>query len=75
MGKATGFLEYERIDGPVVSEAQRVGDFREFHGRLSLEEQKKHIEYFIEKGVDAIVIICIDSDGLADSVKRQRMQV
>lgn len=37
-----------------------------------LEEQKKQIEYFIEKGMDAIVIICIDSDGLADTVKKAK---
>lgn len=51
MGKATGFLEYERIDGPVVSEAERVGDFREFHGRLSLEEQKKQAARCMDCGV------------------------
>ncbi len=51
MGKATGFLEYERIDGPVVSEAQRVGDFREFHGRLPLEEQKKQAARCMDCGV------------------------
>ena len=37
-----------------------------------LEEQKKQIEYFIDKGMDAIVIVCIDSDGLADTVKKAR---
>ncbi|MBO4749774.1 MAG: glutamate synthase subunit beta [Lachnospiraceae bacterium] len=51
MGKATGFLEYERIDGPVTAEAQRVGDFREFHGRLSLEEQKKQAARCMDCGV------------------------
>lgn len=51
MGKATGFLEYQRADGPVVSEAQRVGDFREFHGRLSLEEQKKQAARCMDCGV------------------------
>ncbi|MBP5263121.1 MAG: glutamate synthase subunit beta, partial [Lachnospiraceae bacterium] len=40
MGKATGFLEYERVDGPVIQEKERVKDFHEFHGRLSLEEQR-----------------------------------
>ncbi|MCR4896090.1 MAG: substrate-binding domain-containing protein [Lachnospiraceae bacterium] len=33
-----------------------------------IEEQKKQIEYLIQKKVDAIVIVCIDSDSLADSV-------
>ncbi len=37
-----------------------------------IEEQKKQIDYFISKGMDAIVIICIDSDSLADSVKKAR---
>ncbi len=34
-----------------------------------VEEQKKQIDYFIKKGMDVIVIVCIDSDALADSVK------
>lgn len=37
-----------------------------------IEEQKKQIEYFIEKGMDAIVIICIDSDSLEDTVKKAK---
>lgn len=35
-----------------------------------VEEQIKQIDYFIEKGMDAIVIICIDSDSLAESVEK-----
>lgn len=37
-----------------------------------LEEQRKHIEYFIEKGMDAIVIICIDSYGLSDMIVKAK---
>lgn len=37
-----------------------------------IDEQKKQIEYFIDKGMDAIVIICIDSDSLADTVKKAK---
>lgn len=37
-----------------------------------LEEQKKQIDYFIDKGVDVIVIICIDSKGLAEQVNRAK---
>ncbi|MCR5503329.1 MAG: substrate-binding domain-containing protein [Lachnospiraceae bacterium] len=37
-----------------------------------IEEQKKQIAYFIEKGMDVIVIVCIDSDALSDSVKAAR---
>jgi len=51
MGKATGFLEYERIDGPVIQEKDRVKDFHEFHGRLSLEEQKKQAARCMDCGV------------------------
>lgn len=40
MGKSTGFLEYERIDGAVVPEKERITNFDEFHKRLSLEEQQ-----------------------------------
>lgn len=36
------------------------------------EEQKKQIDYFIEKGIDVLVIICIDSDGLKDSVAKAK---
>lgn len=35
-----------------------------------IEEQRKQIEYFIEKGVDAIVIVCIDSYGLSDVISK-----
>ncbi len=51
MGKATGFLEYERVDGPVTKEAERVKDFYEFHGKLSLEEQKKQAARCMDCGV------------------------
>ncbi|MBP5282063.1 MAG: glutamate synthase subunit beta, partial [Lachnospiraceae bacterium] len=43
--------EYERKDGPVVAEADRVKDFHEFHGRLSLEEQKKQAARCMDCGV------------------------
>ena len=37
-----------------------------------VEEQIRQIEYFIKKKVDAIVIICIDSDALKDTVKKAK---
>ncbi len=37
-----------------------------------LEEQIKQIEYFIEQKVDVIVIICIDSNGLTEVVKKAK---
>lgn len=51
MGKATGFLEYKRLDGPVVREPERVKNFQEFHGRLTLEEQKKQAARCMDCGV------------------------
>ena len=36
------------------------------------EEQVRQIEYFTEKGVDAIVIICIDSESIQDAVKKAK---
>ena len=41
MGKATGFLEYERKDGAVVEPSVRMTNFDEFHKSLPLEEQRK----------------------------------
>lgn len=37
-----------------------------------LEQQKKQIEYFIQKEMDVIVIIGIDSDGLKESVEKAK---
>lgn len=37
-----------------------------------VDEQIKQIEYFIKKKMDAIVIICIDSDALKDTVKKAK---
>lgn len=39
MGKSTGFLEYERKNGPVRGEKERIKDFDEFHGLLPEKEQ------------------------------------
>lgn len=40
MGKPTGFLEYERRNGQITAPADRIQNFREFHGMLSWEEQR-----------------------------------
>lgn len=39
MGKPTGFLEYERKEGPVREPSVRINDFDEFHGSLPTKEQ------------------------------------
>ena len=40
MGKNTGFLDYERKDGAVVSPNDRIHSFDEFHKSLPREEQQ-----------------------------------
>lgn len=37
-----------------------------------VEEQKKQIDYFIQKGMDVIVIIAIDPEALQESVKKAK---
>lgn len=39
MGKSTGFLEYERKNGPETPIAERIQNFQEFHDSLSRKEQ------------------------------------
>ena len=51
MGKPSGFLEYDRVDGPVVSEEKRIENFLEFHGLLSKEEQQKQGARCMDCGV------------------------
>ncbi len=51
MGKTTGFLEYERKDGAVRKESERVKDFKEFHDRLPIAEQKKQAARCMDCGI------------------------
>ena len=51
MGKTTGFLEYERKDGPVRPEAERVCDFKEFHGRLISAARREQAARCMDCGV------------------------
>ena len=51
MGKTTGFLEYERMEGAVVSEEERIKNFDEFHGRLPLIEQQKQAARCMDCGI------------------------
>ena len=51
MGKATGFLEYERKNGPEIPPAGRIKNFEEFHGLLPLEEQRLQGARCMECGV------------------------
>lgn len=40
MGKATGFMEYERKTSAAVTPEERIGNYREFHVPLSRKEQQ-----------------------------------
>ncbi|MDO4292133.1 MAG: glutamate synthase subunit beta [Eubacteriales bacterium] len=51
MGKPTGFLEYERKDGPVEAPGERIRDFKEFHGQLPEKEQRLQGARCMECGV------------------------
>ncbi len=51
MGKTTGFLEYERTDGPVRPEKERSTDFLEFHGRLPLAKQREQAARCMDCGI------------------------
>ena len=51
MGNVKGFLEYDRIDAPIVPEQERLKCFDEFHGRLSPEEQQKQAARCMNCGV------------------------
>ncbi len=62
---------WQRDRDVFVSTAKELGaEVNVQNANGDIEEQKKHIDYFIEKGVDAIVIICIDSYGLHDQVQK-----
>ncbi len=51
MGKRTGFLEYERKDDPIRPEAERTGDFWEFHGNLPEKARQEQAARCMECGV------------------------
>ena len=51
MGKVTGFLEYPRVDGPVIDENQRVKSFHEFHLPLPEEERRKQAARCMDCGI------------------------
>ncbi|MBR6281875.1 MAG: glutamate synthase subunit beta [Lachnospiraceae bacterium] len=51
MGKATGFMDYERVDANASTPKERIKNFCEFHIALSLEEQKKQAARCMECGV------------------------
>lgn len=56
-----------------VSTAKELGaEVNVQNANGDLEQQKKQINYFIDKGMDVIVVICIDSKGLTEEVQRAK---
>ena len=51
MGKATGFLEYERREDSWVSEENRITGFEEFHKHLNEEERRCQASRCMDCGV------------------------
>lgn len=57
------FVSTAKELGAVVNVQNANGD---------VEKQKEQIEYFVKKGVDVIVIVCIDSDSLSSTVQKAK---
>ncbi len=64
---------WQRDRDVFVSKAKELGaDVNVQNANGDVQEQISQIEYFIEKKMDVIVIICINSDGLADVVAKAK---
>lgn len=64
---------WQRDRDVFVSVAKELGaEVNVQNANGDIEEQKKQIDYFIRKGMDVIVIICIDSDALQESVEKAK---
>ena len=64
---------WQRDRDVFVSTAKELGaEANVQNANGDLAEQKKQIDYFIEKGMDVIVIICVDSERLAASVNKAK---
>lgn len=51
MGKPTGFMEYQRQDGPSIPPLERIKNFDEFHTTLTLQQQQQQGARCMECGV------------------------
>ena len=64
---------WQRDRDVFVSAAKELGaEVNVQNANGDVQQQKDHIDYFIKKGMDVIVIISIDPDELTDLVKRAR---
>ncbi len=60
MGKATGFLEYERMNNIDVPVKERVKNFKEFHLSLSDKERMEREMYGLR---GAFLSVCYEIKG------------
>lgn len=66
---------WERDRDVFVSVAKELGaDVNVQNANGDIEEQKKQLDYFIKRGMDVIVIVCIDSDELKDHVQKAKAE-
>ena len=64
---------WQRDRDVFVSTAKEMGaEVNVQNANGDIEEQKRQIQYFIEQGVDVIVIICIDAETLSEEVKKAK---
>lgn len=64
---------WQRDRDVFVSVAKELGaEVNVQNANGDIDEQKKQIDYFIQKGMDVIVIVCIDSDALQESVEKAK---
>ena len=64
---------WQRDRDVFVSTAKELGaNVNVQNANGDVEKQKEQIEYFIKKGVDVIVIVCIDSDSLKATVQKAK---
>ena len=64
---------WQRDRDVFVSVAKELGaEVNVQNANGDIEEQKRQIDYFIQKDMDVIVIICIDSDALQESVEKAK---
>lgn len=66
---------WQRDRDVFVSIAKELGaDVNVQNANSDIDEQKRQIEYFIEQDMDVIVIVCINSEGIKDTVQKARNQ-
>ncbi len=64
---------WQRDRDVFVSMAKELGaEVNVQNANGDIEEQKNQIDYFIKKGMDVIVIVCIDSEGLKEHVDKAK---